>query len=581
MNKDKKHPYILRRGFNFFNEDILPGDIDIQINEPKDTLNRDLWDGMHLKQNVRLAMLKIVKAFKKSLKIDVPIKDVIFTGSMANFNWTLNSDIDIHLILDLTSMDEPEEFVEEYLIAKKTLWNSTHNITIKGFEVELYAKDEETLTSSKGVYSVLKGDWIQKPTRLTEDIDEISIKEKVAGIMNDIDSLDDIPDEQEKMDACEKIKDRIKKMRNSGLEKGGEYSVENLAFKVLRKSEYLDKLWGLHKKMFDDSLTLNEKQIDESIQNKKILLSEGKEGFKKEFGCLMLNLRVKNWDKIVSIVKDEDVYDEPGYGIEENPHITALFGFLPEEVNPKDVETFTLNFFKNKGNVDFSLTELSLFENESFDVLKFDVSSDDLQELNKALTDEFPYENDYPDYHPHTTIAYLKPGKGKKYAKKIKDPIKLSSSQFSYSYPPDEKIEFSLSKKENTLGVEKNIKDMTEEKIDYIKNFINFVCNRLEIQDPVTIFLHKDRDDYIYTTASYAPSENSNHIRCEGRALVDILRSIAHELTHNKQREIQSYKKDEVVQTIGGWIEDEANAKAGVLIKDFAMNFDFDKIYEL
>jgi hypothetical protein len=63
--------------------------------------------------------------------------------------------------------------------------------------------------------------------------------------------------------------------------------------------------------------------------------------------------------------------------------------------------------------------------------------------------------------------------------------------------------------------------------------------------------------------------------------MVDILRSIAHELTHNRQREIKSYEIGEEVPTIGGWIEDEANAKAGILIKDFAMNHGFDEIYDL
>ena len=122
---------------------------------------------------------------------------------------------------------------------------------------------------------------------------------------------------------------------------------------------------------------------------------------------------------------------------------------------------------------------------------------------------------------------------------------------------------------------------MTPQKIEIIKNFINFTCNRLELEEPVEIYLHKGRDEYIATTASYVPDENSNHIRCDGRALVDILRSIGHELTHNRQREIKSFNVGEKVQTIGGWIEDEANSIAGILIKDFAMNYGFDEIYDL
>ena len=101
------------------------------------------------------------------------------------------------------------------------------------------------------------------------------------------------------------------------------------------------------------------------------------------------------------------------------------------------------------------------------------------------------------------------------------------------------------------------------------------------MRDYVSIYLHKGRDEYIMTTASYVPSENSNHIRCTGRALVDILRSIGHELTHNRQREVKSFDMGDTVQTIGGWIEDEANAKAGIMIKDFAMNYGFEIIYDL
>ena len=119
MNTKKKNPYILTRNFNFFNEAISPRDIDVQINEPKDSLNKEIWEGEKLKKDVRLAMLKIAKAFKEYLKLNCKLKDVIFTGSLANYNWTLMSDIDIHLILDLESMNEPLEFLQEYIVAKK------------------------------------------------------------------------------------------------------------------------------------------------------------------------------------------------------------------------------------------------------------------------------------------------------------------------------------------------------------------------------------------------------------------------------------------------------------------------------
>ena len=587
--ENNENPYIVTRGFNFFNEEISPEDIDVQLSNPKDTLNSEIWavemsgtQDIKLRKNIRIAILKIAKVFKEYLKLNAKLKDVIFTGSLANYNWTLMSDVDIHLILDLEAMNEPMEFIEEYINAKKTIWNDSHNIKIKGFDVELFAKDKESLFSSKGVYSVLRDEWIQSPEKYTDDIDEVSIKEKSASIMNDIDSLDSIQDDDEILKRAEKIKDKIKKMRNSGLESGGEYSVENLAFKVIRRDGYLEKLSQIRKGTLDKSLSLAEKNdINESLKSKKRLISEGKEGFKKEFGCLMLDLNIKNWNKITDIIKREDVYDVPGYGIEDTPHTTALFGFIPDKVAPEDVVEFTKKAMGKESKIKVKLKEISMFENKDYDVLKFDVFSVDLHKLNKKLREEFPYKNDYPDFHPHITIAYVKSGSGKKYIKKLKKDIVFESGNMSYSYPPNEKIKFNLNERENVLGVENDIEGMTPKRVELIRKFINFVCNRLELEEPVEIYLHKGRDEYIATTASYVPDENSNHIRCNGRALVDILRSIAHELTHNRQREVESFKIGENVPTIGGWIEDEANAKAGIMIKDFAMNFGFDEIYDL
>ena len=467
MNTKKKNPYILTRNFNFFNEAISPRDIDVQINEPKDSLNKEIWEGEKLKKDVRLAMLKIAKAFKEYLKLNCKLKDVIFTGSLANYNWTLMSDIDIHLILDLESMNEPLEFLQEYIVAKKTLWNDEHDIKIKGFEVELFAKDEETLFSSKGVYSILKDAWIQKAEKYTKEIDEIAIKEKAATIINDIDSLEQIDDNEELLEKAEKINEKIKKLRNSGLEQGGEYSVENLVFKLIRKAEYLQKLWDIKQKAFDSSLSLAEKTtVTESVKKQKTLITEDKKGFKKEYGCLMLDLNIKNWNEITDRVREEDVYDMPGFGKEDKPHITALFGFISSEVTPEEIEKATKEIAGNK-KLKVRLTNLSLFEGKKYDVLKFEVTSPDLQKLNAALREKFPYKNEHPDYQPHMTVAYLQPGMGKKYAKKFKKHIVFESGNFTYSYPPNEKAHFNLN--ENILGVEEGIEGMTPEKVEIIK----------------------------------------------------------------------------------------------------------------
>jgi len=121
----------------------------------------------------------------------------------------------------------------------------------------------------------------------------------------------------------------------------------------------------------------------------------------------------------------------------------------------------------------------------------------------------------------------------------------------------------------NTLMVQDGIEDMSDDKINIIKDFISFTRDKLGLKAPVKVGLRKGRDEYIKTTASYLPFENENYVRCEGRALVDILRSIGHELTHNRQREIGIFDPGDNVQNIGGHIEDQANSIAGILIKDF------------
>ena len=123
--------------------------------------------------------------------------------------------------------------------------------------------------------------------------------------------------------------------------------------------------------------------------------------------------------------------------------------------------------------------------------------------------------------------------------------------------------------------------EITPERVNYIKDFIQFVCDNLYMENPIHVFLRNGRDEYIRTTASYVPSENTNHINCKGRSLVDICRSIAHELTHNRQREIEKFVIGQDVPNIGGEIENEADSVAGMLIKRYTHDNGHEDIYDL
>lgn len=131
-----------------------------------------------------------------------------------------------------------------------------------------------------------------------------------------------------------------------------------------------------------------------------------------EHGCVMIEVPVSNWNEITSSINEEDVYTDEGKpGIQDNPHVTVLYG-LHEEVSLDQVKSV----FKDLDErIDIRIEGIGVFENERFDVLKFNVvPNGSLQTLHDRLS-EFPNSNEYPEYEPHITIAYVKKGSGKKY----------------------------------------------------------------------------------------------------------------------------------------------------------------------
>ena len=152
------------------------------------------------------------------------------------------------------------DLVKEYLTAKKTIWNNKHNIKIYGHDVELYAQDTEEPHYSTGIYSILLDKWIVKPEAGKPKIDHEKIKNKSSNIMNVTDSIESMYKDGEYDKVIRRVNglvEKIKNMRSAGLEKNGEYSSENLTFKVLRRNGYIEKLMNLKDSSYDKSLTLN------------------------------------------------------------------------------------------------------------------------------------------------------------------------------------------------------------------------------------------------------------------------------------------------------------------------------------
>jgi hypothetical protein len=138
------------------------------------------------------------------------------------------------------------------------------------------------------------------------------------------------------------------------------------------------------------------------------------ESKKYEYGCVMIDFDISNWNQLLDSIDKDDIYEISGknYGLQERPHLTLLYG-LHKEVSDEDI----LNCFKGFKIDDFKIKikGVSIFENKEFDVVKLGVeNSETLTEINRRLS-ELPNSNEYPDYKPHLTLAYLKKGRGKKY----------------------------------------------------------------------------------------------------------------------------------------------------------------------
>ena len=230
------------------NEDFMAFDI-------QPDLNQKLWDAdKAVRPGIKAALVDIVEEFMEGLDMDLDVKDVIVTGSIANYNWSKFSDIDIHILLDFKEVNDNEEMVKRFFDSVRSNWNKLHNIQVKGHEVEIYIQDEHEPHISTGVYSLLDDRWLVKPKKIRPAIDRATATKKMKHLAREIDKLSAIFDSgasERAFDVAERIKNKLKKMRQAGLDHSGIYSPENLAFKMLRRSGDIEQLFSIYTQAYD------------------------------------------------------------------------------------------------------------------------------------------------------------------------------------------------------------------------------------------------------------------------------------------------------------------------------------------
>ena len=235
----------------------------------KDTLNPKVWENPEdpnkatMVPKVRKALMRIAEEFIDDLGDDVFVEDIYLMGSLANFNWSEYSDFDLHIMIDFERYDDQEELYKELFDLKKKLFNDKHNIKIFGYDVEVYAQGISDEAHSDGVYSVMDDEWVHRPKKTSKSLDMSVLKTKIKSWTDKIDDAIEDAKSKGNPDRLKSLKDKLKDYRQSGLNKDGEFSYENLVFKFLRRSGHIGKLFDEKTKIKDKELSI-EGQIQEN-----------------------------------------------------------------------------------------------------------------------------------------------------------------------------------------------------------------------------------------------------------------------------------------------------------------------------
>ncbi len=238
----------------------------------RDELNPKFWTKKSSKDGtkekwvldpiIRKKLVKIGEEFYSDLEDIVgktPIYDIQLTGSIANYNWTDLSDLDVHVLVDFDKIDASEKIIQSAGEGAKFYWNTLHDIKMRGHDVEIYLQNAAERHHITGLYSLKDDRWIKKPKFDPPKVDDDDIYKKADLIAKEILSLESkllnsgsLPkDSRNLYKRARTLKKKISKMRKEGLSDKGEFSVGNLAFKNLRNDGYIEKLIDVMSQAYD------------------------------------------------------------------------------------------------------------------------------------------------------------------------------------------------------------------------------------------------------------------------------------------------------------------------------------------
>lgn len=236
--------------------------------EKHNQLNPKLWDeDKVLRDEVREKILEITDKFLEQLKEDeikIEVEDIKLVGSNCSYNYTKDSDLDIHIVANTEKLGSESNLYPILYDKYKSLFNDKYDIDFYGIPVEIYVETSDTkleeerkpsALKSNGIYSVMNNKWIKEP--ILEDIPDINEEDIEEEFNNWVDKIDKVIKSQ-KVDEIEKFFEELYKMRRESIAKDGEYGIGNLVFKELRNNLYLDDLKDLKNELVSADLSLTD-----------------------------------------------------------------------------------------------------------------------------------------------------------------------------------------------------------------------------------------------------------------------------------------------------------------------------------
>jgi hypothetical protein len=265
-------PFTKKMGSHVTFEKLREEDVEPESFEKQSELDPKIWQDGKLKKNISKRLIRIAREFLDG--IDKPIhheagdgsmaalmEDVRFTGSLANYNWSKYSDIDLHIVVDFSKIDENIELVEQFFYGAIWRWNELHDIKIYGHEVEIFVENVNHVTHSGGIYSITNNEWVITPNPEKVDFDYSTARKKADGIKTQVNMIEKFIDEKPRaaLSSIKRLKRKIRIMRRAGLHSPAqEFSAENIAYKILRREGTLDKLNDMKYDTYDSILSIGD-----------------------------------------------------------------------------------------------------------------------------------------------------------------------------------------------------------------------------------------------------------------------------------------------------------------------------------